>query len=65
MMATKRWSKSLDIYALNIATDVSWQAVTPPLLRALAVYGMQIPAIKLDVPPFHEISFWLGSSSCL
>ena len=62
MMATKRWSKSLDVYALNITPDVSWQAVTPPLLRALAVYGMQIPAVKLDVPPFHEISFWLGSS---
>ncbi|HXZ03825.1 MAG TPA: GNAT family N-acetyltransferase, partial [Ktedonobacteraceae bacterium] len=62
MMATKRWSKSLDVYALNLASDVSWQAVTPALLRALAAYGMQIPAVKLDIPPFHEISFWLGSA---
>jgi GNAT superfamily N-acetyltransferase len=62
MLATKRWSKSLDVYALNIAVDVSWQAVTPSLLRALAAYGMRIPVVKLDVPPFNEISFWLGST---
>jgi GNAT superfamily N-acetyltransferase len=62
MVATKRWSKSLDVYALNIAAGVSWQAVTLPLLRALQAYGMQIPAVQSDVPPFHEISFWLGSA---
>lgn len=62
MIATKRWSKSLDVYALNLASGVSWQAVTLALLRALAAYGMQIPAVKLDIPPFHEISFWLGSA---
>jgi GNAT superfamily N-acetyltransferase len=62
MVATKRWSKSLDVYALNIAAGVSWQAVTLPLLRAMQAYGMQIPAVQPDVPPFHEISFWLGSA---
>jgi GNAT superfamily N-acetyltransferase len=62
MAATKRWGKSLDVYALNIAAGVSWQAVTPSLLRALQAYGMQIPAVRPDVPPFHEISFWLGSA---
>ena len=62
MVATKRWGKSLDVYALNIAAGVSWQAVTLPLLRALQAYGMQIPAVGPDVPPFHEISFWLGSA---
>ncbi len=62
MVATKRWGKSLDVYALNIATGISWQAVTLPLLRALQAYGMQLPAVRPDVPPFHEISFWLGSA---
>jgi len=62
LVATKRWGKSLDVYALNIAAGVSWQAVTLPLLRALQAYGMQIPAVRPDVPPFHEISFWLGSA---
>ncbi len=62
MVATKRWGKSLDVYALNIAAGVSWQAVTLPLLRMLQAYGMQIPSARPDVPLFHEISFWLGSA---
>ena len=61
MAATKRWGKSLDVYALNIAAGASWQAVVSPLLRALQAYGMQIPAVRPDVPPFLEISFFLGS----
>src|SRR5436305_8049940 len=51
MAGSKRWGKSLDVYALNIAAGVSWQAVVPPLLRALQIYGMQIPAVGSDVPP--------------
>jgi GNAT superfamily N-acetyltransferase len=62
MVATKRWSKSLDVYALNVAAGVSLQAVVPPLLRVLQAYGMQVPPVSPDIPPFHEISFWLGSS---
>jgi len=62
MVATKRWSKSLDVYALNITSEVSWQAVVPPLLRALQAYGIQVPVVRSDVSPFHEISFLLGST---
>ncbi len=62
MLATSRWGKSLDVFALNIAAGVSWQAVLPPLLRALQTYGMQISTFGSDVPPLHEISFWLGSA---
>jgi len=62
MLATRRWGKSLDVYALNIAAGISWQAVMLPLLRALQTYGMQIPAVGSDVPPLHEISFLLGSA---
>jgi GNAT superfamily N-acetyltransferase len=62
MVAIKRWDKSLEVYALNVAAGVSWQAVAPPLLRALEAYGMQIPAVGPDVPPLNEISFLLGSA---
>jgi hypothetical protein len=62
MVANKRRGNSLNVYALNVAAGVSWQAVVPPLLRALQAYGMQIPAVGPDVPPLNEISFWLGSA---
>ncbi len=62
MVAIKRRSNSLNVYALNVAADVSWQAVVPPLLRTLHAYGMQIPAVGPDVPPLNEISFCLGST---
>ena len=61
MLATRRWGKSLHVNALNIAAGVSWQAMVPSLLRALQTYGLQIPTVGSDVPPLHEISFFLGS----
>ena len=62
MTANKRRGASLNVYALNVAAGVSWQAVTPPLLRALQAYGMQVPAVRPDAAPLNEISFWLGSA---
>ncbi|MGI9057007.1 MAG: GNAT family N-acetyltransferase [Ktedonobacteraceae bacterium] len=62
MMAIKRWDNSLNVYALNVAVGVSWQAVMPPLLRVLQAYGLQLPAVGPDVPPLNEISFLLGSA---
>ena len=62
MAAIRRRGSSLNVYALNVAAGVSWQAVVPPLLRALQAYGMRIPAVGPDVPPLTEISFWLGSA---
>lgn len=61
MVATRRGGSRLNVYALNIAVGVSWQAVMLPLLRALEAYGMQIPTTRPNVPPLNEISFWLGS----
>ncbi len=61
MLATRRWGKSLHVYALNIIAGVSWQAMVPSLLRALQTYGLQIPTVGSDVQPLHEISFFLGS----
>jgi GNAT superfamily N-acetyltransferase len=62
MIALKRWSSSLNVYALNLAAGVSWQAVMPSLLRVLQAYGMQIPVVHPDAPPLNEINFWLGSA---
>jgi GNAT superfamily N-acetyltransferase len=62
MAANKRRGTSLSVYALDLAAGVSWQAVAPPLLRALQTYGMQIPAVGPDAAPLNEISFWLGSA---
>ena len=62
MVAIRRRDNSLNVYALNVVPGVSWQAVMPPLLRILQAYGLQIPAVGLDVPPLNAISFWLGSA---
>lgn len=61
LVATRRWSNSLNVLGLNLAAGVNWQAVVPSLLRALHTYGMQMPVTGPDVPPLHEISFYLGS----
>ena len=61
MLATRRWSKSLHVYALNIEDGVSWHEMVPPLLRALQMYGMQIPMVGSNVSPLQEINFFLGS----
>ena len=62
MVAIRRREACLDVYALNLAAGVSWQAVAPSLLRILQAYGMQIPAVGPNVPPLSEISFNLGSA---
>lgn len=62
MLATKRWSKRLHVFAVNVADGVSWQAVVSPLLRALHAYGLQIPVVEPDAPALNEISFDLGSA---
>ena len=35
LLATRRWDKSLNVFALNIVAGVNWQTMVPPLLRAL------------------------------
>jgi GNAT superfamily N-acetyltransferase len=62
ILASRRWGKSLNVYALNVAAGVSWQALVPALLRTLHAYGVQIPTPGPDIPPLNEISFCLGSA---
>jgi hypothetical protein len=57
-LADKRWGNDLEVYALELAPYVNWQAALPPLLRALRQRGATIPAITPDTQPFSEI--WFG-----
>src|SRR5256714_13018235 len=63
MAAIRRRGSSLNVYALNIAAGVSWQAVVPPLLRAMQAYGMRIPVVGPDGLHMTVIRFWLGSTT--
>jgi GNAT superfamily N-acetyltransferase len=58
-MAAQRRSKRLEVWNVAVEPGVNWQAVLPPVLRALQRYGAQIPTSKPDVEPFSEISFVL------
>ncbi|HEU5381910.1 MAG TPA: GNAT family N-acetyltransferase [Ktedonobacteraceae bacterium] len=62
LVAARRHSSNLSVWALNIAPGVNWQAVVEPLLRSLQSYGMQIPVVQPEVGPLREISFVLGST---
>ncbi len=56
-MGAKRWDAGLDIYALQMASDVNWQAALPCLLRLLRQYGESLPVIDGNNEPFRQISF--------
>lgn len=56
----KRWSKSLEIWAVDTAPGVSVQTMMPSLLRALQTYGLHMPTYKPDTESLSEISFALG-----
>jgi GNAT superfamily N-acetyltransferase len=57
--AAKRWGKRLEVWNVAIEPGVNWQAVLPPVLRALQHHGAQVPASRPDAEPFSEISFVL------
>lgn len=56
-----RWGKHMEVFALEVRPGVNWQAVLPPMLRALAVQGQQLRA-KPGAGPLQEISFNLGAT---
>jgi GNAT superfamily N-acetyltransferase len=60
MASTRRWGRDLGIWILEVADGVNWLALVPPVLRALQIYGQQVPTHKPDVEPLSEISFMLG-----
>ncbi len=57
---TRRRTKTLWVFALQLYSTVSWPAVMPPLLRALRAHGEQTPAMRPDAKPFSEVGFNLG-----
>lgn len=60
MTAPRRWGRDLPVWVLETAAGVNWLALMPPVLRALQIYGQQIPTGKPDVEALSEISFMLG-----
>jgi N-acetylglutamate synthase-like GNAT family acetyltransferase len=54
-----RWGKHMEVFALEVRSEVNLQAALPPILRALAVQGQQLQA-QPGAGPLHEISFTLG-----
>jgi hypothetical protein len=60
MPLTRRRTKTLWVFALQLYSHVSWPAVMPSLLRLLRAHGEQTPTILPDAKPFSEIGFNLG-----
>lgn len=56
-LAAKRWGTALDVYALQLASHVNWQAALPSLLRALRQHGEELPSIEVNKEPFEKICF--------
>ena len=59
-LAAKRWNDKLQVFALQLAATVNWQAAAPSLLRAFCAHGQQLPATEENNKPFGEIRFNLG-----
>ncbi len=60
IVATKRWARDLQVFALELAAGVSWQLVMPPLLRALRSYGLRLLSVRPEIEALREISLFLG-----
>lgn len=58
--STKRWGADLPVYAVEFVAGFNVHAAIPSLLRALAVYGEQLPVVASDSEPLREIAFSLG-----
>jgi hypothetical protein len=59
-LAAKRWGRGLEVYTLQLAPQVNWQAAMPCLLRAIHQHGSETPTPKPATEPFSEILFGLG-----
>ncbi|GAC1392701.1 MAG: hypothetical protein NVSMB38_17110 [Ktedonobacteraceae bacterium] len=52
---------SFDVYTLDVLPEVNVRAILPPILRALQVYGSQVPIRNMaEQVPLSEISLNLG-----
>ncbi|MFN8443502.1 MAG: GNAT family N-acetyltransferase [Caldilineaceae bacterium] len=56
-LGAKRWSESLGVYALQLASHVNWQAAFPALLRLLRQYGETLAVIEENSEPFRTVNF--------
>jgi GNAT superfamily N-acetyltransferase len=64
-MSYMRWGAGLHVRGFEIASGAPVQAMLPSVLRALQVYGNQIPTRTPETEPFSKIDFALGRNSPL
>ncbi len=64
-LAAKRWGSALNLYALQLAEDVNWQAAIPGLLRLLRQHGAGLPAIEGNDEPYSTLRFALRQNDPL
>ena len=61
LLSTRRYGRDLQVYALELDARVSLPAALPGLLRALRVYGLQVPTVDREAEPLSQISLSLGA----
>jgi hypothetical protein len=64
-LAAKRWDGDLVVFALQLEPGTNWQAAAPGLLRALCLYGQQIPVTAGNISPFTAINLNLGRAHAI
>jgi GNAT superfamily N-acetyltransferase len=60
LLAYRRGGKEVFVQAMDVAPGVNVQAMMPSVLRALLVYGEQMPVRQGNTEPISEIAFSLG-----
>jgi hypothetical protein len=55
------WGAMMVAHLYEIKPGVSWQAVTPSVIRYLAAIGETLPPPIGEKKPFQSFGFWLGS----
>ncbi len=58
-LPARRWGRELGV-SFGVVPGANLLALLPPLLRALQIYGEQLPTAKPDTDALSEIGFYLG-----
>ncbi len=58
----RRHSNTFSAFSIELYTHVNWQAVMPPLLRALYALGQQVQVFGSNVEDVNQLALYLGRS---
>jgi predicted N-acetyltransferase YhbS len=58
----RRWSSELGVWLCDFVPGTNLRAILPSFLRALRVFGEQLPTTKPDTAALSEIGLYLGSN---